>query len=58
MHLSFRQSVLVSLELIIPDLIRVMIGLAPIIPGRPVMIRHALVIPDLFLVLIGLAQSF
>ena len=46
---------MIRLALIIPDLFRVMIGLAPIIPGDPFVIRLALIFPDLFQVLIGRA---
>ena len=44
---------MIMLALIILDLFRVLIGLAPIIPCGPVMIRLAPIIPDLFRVLIG-----
>ena len=39
----------------LPDLFLVLVELAPIIPGGPVLIGLALIIPDIFLVLIGLA---
>ena len=49
---------MIMLALIIPNLFLVMIGLAHIIPGGPVLIRLALISPDLFQVLIGLAPLF
>ena len=44
---------MISLELINPDHFRVLLGLAPIIPGGPVVIRLVLIIPDLFRVMLG-----
>ena len=46
---------MIRLVLIIPDLLRVLLGHAAIIPGGPVLIRLELIIPDLFRVLLGLA---
>ena len=48
---------MIRLAHIFPDLLRVLIGLAPIIPGGQVLIRLALIIPDLFRVLISVVIS-
>ena len=40
--------------LIIPDLFRILLDLAPIIPGGSAMVRLVLIIPDIFRVLFGL----